>query len=68
MSYYEDKFKKLNKELQELQRYLSEKVQHAKDDGANRNYIRELEAERYALHAIYVRTNGIILNAPRNGR
>lgn len=65
MNYYEEKFKKLNKKLQELQRYLSEKIDHAKHDDADPNYIRELEAESYALHVIWVRTNESILYEPK---
>lgn len=65
MNYYEEEFKKLNKELQELQRYLSEKIDHAKHDDADQNYIRELEAESYALHVIWVRTNESILYEPK---
>lgn len=65
MSYYEEKFKKLNKELQELQRYLNEKIGHAKHDDVDPNYIRELEAESSALHVIWVRTNESILYEPR---
>ncbi|WP_323703510.1 hypothetical protein [Mammaliicoccus sp. Dog046] len=65
MSYYEEKFKKLNKELQELQRYLNEKIDHAKHADADPNYIRELEAESYALKVIWVRTNESILYEPR---
>ncbi|WP_301420186.1 hypothetical protein [Mammaliicoccus lentus] len=64
MNYYEEEFKKLNKELQELQRYLSEKIDHAKHDDADPNYIRELEAESYALNVIWVRTNETILYEP----
>lgn len=65
MNYYEKEFKKINKELQELQRYLSEKIDHAKHDDADPNYIRELEAESYALHVIWVRTNESILYEPK---
>ena len=64
MDYYENEYKKLNKELQELQRYLSEKIEHAKHDDADPNYIKELEAENYALQVIWVRTNGTILYDP----
>ncbi len=65
MDYYENNYKKLNKELQELQRYLSEKIDYAKHDDADPNYIKELEAENYALHVIWVRTNESILYEPK---
>ena len=63
--YYKQEFEKLHERVAISTAYISEKLSHAKFDNANKNYIKQLEAEYYALQTIRVNMNEIHRDRPR---
>ena len=63
--YYKREFKKLHEDVGTSKVYIEEKLSHAKFDSANESYIKQLEAEYYALQTIWVNMNKIHRDRPR---
>ncbi|WP_053023508.1 hypothetical protein [Staphylococcus haemolyticus] len=63
--YYKREFEKLHERVAISTAYISEKLSHAKFDNANESYIKQLEAEYYALQTIWVNMNAIHRDRPR---
>ena len=51
--YYKREFEGLHERVGISKVYLEEKLNHAKFDNANESYIKQLEAEYYALQTIW---------------
>ncbi|BAE05093.1 hypothetical protein [Staphylococcus haemolyticus] len=64
-NYYKREFEKLHERVAISTTYISEKLSHAKFDNANESYIKQLEAEYYALQTIWVSMNKIHRDRPR---
>lgn len=64
--YYKREFEKLHERVAISTAYISEKLSHAKFDNANESYIKQLEAEHYALQTIWVNMNKIYRDRPKN--
>lgn len=63
--YYKREFEKLHERVAISTAYVSEKLSSAKFDNANESYIKQLEAEYYALQTIRVSMNAIHRDRPR---
>ena len=63
--YYKREFEGLHERVGISKVYLEEKLNHAKFDNANESYIKQLEAEYYALQTIWVSMNAIHRDRPR---
>mgnify|MGYP007126758615 FL=1 len=63
--YYKQEFEKLHEHVGALKVYVGEKLSHANFEGANESYIKQLEAEYYALQTIWVNMNAIHRDRPR---
>lgn len=63
--YYKQEFEKLHERVAISTAYISEKLSRAKFDNANKNYIKQLEAEYYALQTIRANMNAIHRDRPR---
>lgn len=63
--YYKQEFEKLHERVGISTAYISEKLDHAKFDNADESYIKQLEAEYYALQTIRVNMNKIHRDRPR---
>ena len=64
MDYYKEKFNEMHKEVHNNMKYVGEKLGFAKDK-ADDSFVKQLEAEYYALQVIRVRMNGIKLREPK---
>lgn len=65
--YYTRNFKKLHNWVGNARSYVQEKLEKAEFHGADKNYIKQLESEYYALEVIWVEMNGVETNRPRGG-
>ena len=63
--YYKQEFEKLHERVSISTVYISEKLSHAKFENANESYIKQLEAEYYALQTIWINMNKIHRDRPR---
>ncbi|MBI5972021.1 hypothetical protein [Staphylococcus caledonicus] len=63
--YYKQEFEKLHERVAISTVYIGEKLSHAKFYNASKNYIKQLEAEYYALQTIRVDMNRIHRDRPR---
>ena len=63
--YYKQEFEKLHERVAISTAYINEKLSHAKFDNASKNYIKQLEAEYYALQTIRMNMNAIHRDRPR---
>lgn len=63
--YYKQEFEKLHGRVGATKVYVGEKLSHAKFDGADENYIKQLEAEYYALQTVWVNMNEIHRDRPK---
>lgn len=63
--YYSRSFKNIHNLVSNARAYIQDKLQHAKYDDADINYIKQLEAEYYALEVIWVNMNEIETDRPR---
>ncbi|TRL69782.1 hypothetical protein [Staphylococcus haemolyticus] len=63
--YYKRNFEMLHERVGMSKVYVKEKLSHARFDNANESYIKQLEAEYYALQTIWVNMNEIHRDRPR---
>jgi len=63
--YYTGNFKRIHERVSNARAYVQDKLEHAKFDGADINFIKQLEAEYYALEVIWVNMNEVETNKPR---
>lgn len=63
--YYTKSFKSIHERVANARAYVQNKLEHAKYDDADINFIKQLEAEYYALEVIWVNMNGIETDRPR---
>ncbi|MEX3487356.1 hypothetical protein [Staphylococcus warneri] len=63
--YYKQEFENLHRHVKTSKNYIHEKLSRAKFDGANKNYIKQLEIEYYAIEAICTNMNAIHRDRPR---
>lgn len=63
--YYTGNFKRIHERVSNARAYVQDKLEHAKFDGANINFIKQLEAEYYVLEVIWVNMNEVETNRPR---
>lgn len=63
--YYTRNFIRIHKLVSNARRYIQDKLEQAKFDGADINFIKQLEAEYYALEVIWVNMNEVETNRPR---
>ena len=63
--YYIRNFKRIHKLVSNARSYIQDKFEHAKFDDADINFIKQLEAEYYALEVIWVNMNEVETNRPR---
>lgn len=64
-SYYTKSFKSIHERVANARSYVQDKLEHAKYDDADINFIKQLEAEYYALEVIWVNMNEIETDRPR---
>lgn len=63
--YYTKNFKRIHEHVTNARAYVQDKLEHAKYDEADISFIKQLEAEYYALEVIWVNMNEIETNRPR---
>lgn len=63
--YYSQNFKRIHERVANARAYIQDKLEHAKYDEADINFIKQLEAEYYALEVIWVNMNQIETDRPR---
>ncbi|GEP80697.1 hypothetical protein [Staphylococcus carnosus] len=64
-NYYTRSFKDIHNRVSNARAYVQDKLEHAKYDGADINFIKQLEAEYYALDVIWVNMNEVETDRPR---
>lgn len=63
--YYTESFKSIHERVSIARAYVQDKLEHAKYNEADINFIKQLESEYYALEVIWVNMNEIETNRPR---